>query len=1158
MNGKTARLYPELSEQPPRWRVASWRVAVLAMALIGFQFPRHAMAEHHTETTTSFTFDPATDITPFPPAAPRGGGFSIVINAGSGLTANASAMAAIQRAAAQWEAFITDPITVTIDADLANLGNNGIAGSTDLVVLEVTNYNTVRTAWINDADIDDGILASLPTNAQLSIVVPGGFTLLSGVSCAKANLKAIGGFGDLDSQFGAADATVTFNSGYAYDYDNTNGVGAGLADFETIAAHEIGHVLGFHSSVDLVDQALVTEFRPTTMDIFRFRNSLSNTTIDPDTLAQFSTATRDLTVNPNPISEFISGVGAEDVENRMSTGKFTGDGYQASHWKADNLTGVRIGMMEPSVGVQEVFTISDADLRMLDLIGYDIDFNVAPDCNNNGVDDATDIASGTSDDCNQNGTPDECELQGVIDQVNTPLWDGAWTNLQSVGLIEQTFKPQTPWLVGVDIGITDVPSDSGSDTITVEVRRGATMLASASTLLTEPFEGLARFDFPTAIAVTPGETLSLFISGSQDFLVFGLQIGTDTYLDGERRFDGVSQFGDWIFRTIGAWDANAMGADCNANGMLDECELAGGSFTMSDAPNIAIPDDDATGVSVTQTQTANGYISDIDVALRIDHTYQGDIVAILTHDGTSVDLIRRAGSSTWSCSPAPTGYGVNNFGVSGDPLVLDDDAAVTIDCYNGPAGGVANYAGPAMPHEPLSAFNGLNMAGDWTLIVQDRAGADIGTLVTWTLDITSEGFDCNGNGVPDDCDLTNDPGGDCDGNGIPDACETQSFGVFGAEPNAAIPDNMFSGVGSTITIPNGGVIGDVDLAVFIDHPDQGQIDLRLSHNGVTVVALKGAGRSEHGCTSINCGYGAADLGSAEAPLILDDSAEVNIDCYDGSSANGIPGYAGPAAPHAPLSAFNGMDMSGEWTLVAADRCSFSQGTFISWSIAVTYVNPTDVNGNGHPDVCDDGDECDAALPVFEGITTGDLADNTGATGDDDSCGAGADGNNIDEWLVFTPSASGLVTISTCHPLTDFDTTLSVFDGCPENGGSELACNDDTPGAPAECALSGLNRMSTIHFDAISGVPYRIRVAAFSDFAGPVNIGTTYEMSIQLCRKGDLTGDATIDLFDTPLFVEATLDPDVASAQEACAADVNDDGVVNGLDVQGFVEKLIAP
>ena len=41
----------------------------------------------------------------------------------------------------------------------------------------------------------------------------------------------------------------------------------------------------------------------------------------------------------------------------------------------------------------------------------------APDCNGNGVDDARDIAGGTSADCNRNGIPDECPCAGAPDAL---------------------------------------------------------------------------------------------------------------------------------------------------------------------------------------------------------------------------------------------------------------------------------------------------------------------------------------------------------------------------------------------------------------------------------------------------------------------------------------------------------------------------------------------------------------------------------------------------------------------------------------------------------------------------------------------------------------------------------------------------------------------
>jgi hypothetical protein len=47
----------------------------------------------------------------------------------------------------------------------------------------------------------------------------------------------------------------------------------------------------------------------------------------------------------------------------------------------------------------------------VDLLGTFLDWCIPPivDCNNNGIPDDQDIASGTSEDCNENGIPDECE-----------------------------------------------------------------------------------------------------------------------------------------------------------------------------------------------------------------------------------------------------------------------------------------------------------------------------------------------------------------------------------------------------------------------------------------------------------------------------------------------------------------------------------------------------------------------------------------------------------------------------------------------------------------------------------------------------------------------------------------------------------------------------
>lgn len=143
-----------------------------------------------------------------------------------------------------------------------------------------------------------------------------------------------------------------------------------------------------------------------------------------------------------------------------------------------------------------------------------------------------------------------------------------------------------------------------------------------------------------------------------------------------------------------------------------------------------------------------------------------------------------------------------------------------------------------------------------------------------------------------------------------------------------------------------------------------------------------------------------------------------------------------------------------------------------------------------------GDECNIPIVVSEGSHNGDLGDNTGSTGNDSSCGGTLD--TIDEWYCYTASCDGTATATTCNAGTQFDTILAVYSAC---GGGEIVCNDDTVGAPAPCALSGLNRKSTVSWAVTSGTSYFIRVSVFNDdFAGQGGFGTLYQLDIS-CAPG---------------------------------------------------------
>jgi hypothetical protein len=307
------------------------------------------------------------------------GAFDIQIVPGPALAGNAQALAAFNQAAAFWEAFIADPITVQVDANIAPLGPS-ILGQTGSELL-TTSYSTIRNAMVMDsaAELDDAIVASLPIAANYNVTLPAGFGLDGGSFASKANLEALG-FTGLDAVVGTVfDMHMTFSSNFAFDYDQSNGITAGQFDFVGVAIHEIGHGLGFISGVDDVDFILPggsNQIQPTPLDMFRFRDNVAQ---DPATVADFANLTLNFPRNMVPqhiaIFDQILGGSGGDVEVLMSRGVDFGDGQQASHFK-DNLG---LGIMDPTAAPGQLLAVTANDLRSFDLIGYEINVAAIPE-----------------------------------------------------------------------------------------------------------------------------------------------------------------------------------------------------------------------------------------------------------------------------------------------------------------------------------------------------------------------------------------------------------------------------------------------------------------------------------------------------------------------------------------------------------------------------------------------------------------------------------------------------------------------------------------------------------------------------------------------------------------------------------------------------------
>ncbi len=118
-----------------------------------------------------------------------------------------------------------------------------------------------------------------------------------------------------------------------------------------------------------------------------------------------------------------------------------------------------------------------------------------------------------------------------------------------------------------------------------------------------------------------------------------------------------------------------------------------GALVADGQGGIAIPDNESMGVTSGATiEGGTGVVGAVSVDLAIGHTYVGDLLIELEHDGITRTVHNREGGSA-------------------------DDIRRTID---------------------VIGFEGSDPNGDWTLRVSDNASRDVGTLESWSLTLVTE------------------------------------------------------------------------------------------------------------------------------------------------------------------------------------------------------------------------------------------------------------------------------------------------------------------------------------------------------------------------------------------------------------------------------------
>ncbi|MCE9552215.1 MAG: NF038122 family metalloprotease [Planctomycetes bacterium] len=292
-------------------------------------------------------------------------------------------LAAFAEAGALWSAQLKDPITVNVRINAAALPAEVVAHADSFY--DPYSYTSVRNALVNDRQSADDISSSnkLQAGSTFSMLInrtannPNGVvsvtpyfdTGLGGpgqagpennntVRITSANAKALGLY---PANSAGLDGTITFtNSAAAFDFDRGNGINAGQLDFVGVAAHELGHMLGFVSGVDILagngnapglnDNQLRFV---TPLDLFRFTSRSIG--------VGGGIGVNDWTADN--IAKSFSVDGGTTPLAEFSTGSI----YEESHWK-NNLG---LGIMNPTVSAGELLAISINDLRAFDVIGYD-------------------------------------------------------------------------------------------------------------------------------------------------------------------------------------------------------------------------------------------------------------------------------------------------------------------------------------------------------------------------------------------------------------------------------------------------------------------------------------------------------------------------------------------------------------------------------------------------------------------------------------------------------------------------------------------------------------------------------------------------------------------------------------------------------------------
>lgn len=150
----------------------------------------------------------------------------------------------------------------------------------------------------------------------------------------------------------------------------------------------------------------------------------------------------------------------------------------------------------------------------------------------------------------------------------------------------------------------------------------------------------------------------------------------------------------------------------------------------NNATDVAIPDNPPVSSSIVIAGFV-GTITDVNVCMALNHTFDGDLDIVLAGPGGLVQHLT-----------SDNGSGGDNYGNFTTGTYFDDEGAPAITAGAAPFAGrfspeitaqAMTAPAPAATAGSLSRWDGGSANGTWTLWIDDDAGGDVGTLRHWSL-----------------------------------------------------------------------------------------------------------------------------------------------------------------------------------------------------------------------------------------------------------------------------------------------------------------------------------------------------------------------------------------------------------------------------------------